>query len=301
MTSVPGPTVNLGPWEPLGSLADEFRFNTNFGEKVQRLERRGYTGWRRIRGDGNCFYRALGLGLLEQLTASGLGPKRLDWLAQFRGKLCDVLFEDLAERSAHADLLACLGGSASASNGGTPGTFGQSSIGHASEAAFNSEAEAVAALCAMCRNMRDPGSSVDLALVRALRRMTSDYLMANKDDDDIGGGISFEIICSAQGYAGVRDFCERVVLPMGVEAESVVISALPPAIGAALRIIFLDRAESKDLTVCDYPEGIADDLEDACCQRPIIHMQLRPGHYDLLYFRNFRGAEVSSQAQPLDR
>merc|ERR1712039_277234 len=98
----------------------------------------------------------------------------------------------------------------------------------------------VSALRSLCRNMRDSNSSLDLALVRALRRFTADYLVANKDDDAINDGISFEIICLASGeYSGVLDFCERVVLPMGVEAESMAISALPPAIGVVLRIAFL--------------------------------------------------------------
>eukprot|EP00439_Symbiodinium_sp_Y106_P084503 s803_g25.t2 len=62
----------LRPFEPgsRGTLKDEFKFNKSFGAKVDGLIREGYKGWRRVRGDGNCFYRAVGYSLIEQIILS---------------------------------------------------------------------------------------------------------------------------------------------------------------------------------------------------------------------------------------
>jgi ubiquitin thioesterase protein OTUB1 len=50
-----------------GSLEDEYRDAPGFLEGIDRLKRR-YKCMRRVRGDGNCFYRALLFGYVEALS-----------------------------------------------------------------------------------------------------------------------------------------------------------------------------------------------------------------------------------------
>eukprot|EP00811_Abedinium_folium_P037074 NODE_9723_length_1403_cov_3.534483.p1 GENE.NODE_9723_length_1403_cov_3.534483~~NODE_9723_length_1403_cov_3.534483.p1 ORF type:complete len:280 (+),score=10.13 NODE_9723_length_1403_cov_3.534483:104-943(+) len=79
---------NLGPREPLSTLANDFKYNESFCNKIAELESVGYRGWRRIRGDGNCFYRCIAVGLLEALATANL-ENRIRWsitlLRQFWG------------------------------------------------------------------------------------------------------------------------------------------------------------------------------------------------------------------------
>lgn len=46
----------VGEVEPLSRLADEYQSETYLA-KIGQLEKDGWTGLRRLRGDGNCFYR----------------------------------------------------------------------------------------------------------------------------------------------------------------------------------------------------------------------------------------------------
>lgn len=51
-------TPLVGQLEPLDRLADEYRNgSTVFTRKIDRLAQDGWTGIRRTRGDGDCFWR----------------------------------------------------------------------------------------------------------------------------------------------------------------------------------------------------------------------------------------------------
>mmetsp|Transcript_27201 Transcript_27201/g.77553 ORF Transcript_27201/g.77553 Transcript_27201/m.77553 type:complete len:369 (+) Transcript_27201:213-1319(+) len=280
------PLVNVSRCEALSSLAWDFRFNRDFGDKVRALEAMGYRGWRRIRGDGNCFYRAVGFGLL-QLLAAQEGARRAAWGAQVCHNLGAVRFEDARHQEGHEGLLARVRRLAAG------GTWDDGAgAGEEEEAAQVT----VPVATALRRSMGHPGSALDLALVRALRHVAAACLRKLAHDEEASAGISYEVVCLAQGYGGVEDFCRRVVLPMGTEAEGVVLGALPAALGVGLRVVLLDRRGSKDVPLCDYnmPAGAP---ESGAVAAPVVHLQLRPGHYDLLYFGEecADGAEVQSE------
>lgn len=252
---------NMGPREALSSLMEEFRFNPAIAEKVRRLEQRGYTGWRRIRGDGNCYYRSVGFGVLEQLVVAA-GPRRLAHAAELVKRLSTVSFVDEPLAAAHKELLE---------------RVERLGCGAGWEQPRSSDAE-LTSFGLLYRSLHDPQNGIDLALIRALRRLTADYMTKHADDEGANNGISFTAICVCGGeYTGVEDFCARVVLPDGMEAESLCQQALPTALGVGVRIAFLDRSD-KDITFHDFGVREAPDM-------PMVHVQLRPGHYDLLYFR----------------
>lgn len=266
------PLVNVGRCEALSSLAWDFRFNRDFGDKVRALEAMGYRGWRRVRGDGNCFYRAVGFGLLERLAAQE-GARRTSWGEQICHNLGAVRFEDARHQAGHEGLLD---------------RVRRLAAGRAWDDTGANEVP-VPVPTALRRSMRSPGSALDLALVRALRHVAAACLRKLAHDEEASAGISYEVVCLAQGYGGVEDFCQRVVLPMGTEAEGVVLGALPAALGVGLRVVLLDRRGAKDVPLCDYnvPAGA---LESGA---PVVHLQLRPGHYDLIYF----GEECANDAE----
>ncbi|KAL8291502.1 hypothetical protein RQP46_002480 [Phenoliferia psychrophenolica] len=57
----------VGALEPIASLADEYEGAPTFLAKIAGLGQDGWTGVRRLRGDGDCFYRAFAFAYVERL------------------------------------------------------------------------------------------------------------------------------------------------------------------------------------------------------------------------------------------
>lgn len=277
---------NVGPREPLSTLIQEFRFNTSFASKVRRLEQRGYTGWRRIRGDGNCFYRAVGFGLLEQLVVAP-ERERISQISSLYERIAALEFADALHAAEHKELLARVDRLKHGAGWEEPGL----------------DSPETPAFGLLYSSLHNPKNSADLALLRALRRLAADYLLSHAHDAAANHGISYHDICVCAGeYVDVSDFCNKVVLPDGVEAETLCQSALPAALGVGVRIAFLDRGDAQDVTFHDFGVDVDSDdgAESSPSARPLIHVQLRPGHYDLLYFRDAAATSsgLSSEIQP---
>lgn len=245
---------NLGKFEPLSTLKDEFKFNKSFGEKVDGLIEHEYKGWRRVRGDGNCFYRAVGFGLLEQIIAAP-DSKRQVAASALVCKLKNLSFEEKAEDEGHQQFVERLFRLAS-------GHSWQDGGGLDLLASFEDKSP----------------DGIDQACIRAIRKLVAQCIITRADDCSLCGGIDFRTLCEVQGLGSPEDFCNTVVLPMGVEAESVVMNALVCALDVGLKLALLDRTEQSGLVFESYEppgEGNSDHFT--------VHVQLRPGHYDLLY------------------
>lgn len=80
------PKDYFGPLMTIQSLTNEFKYNQDMIEKVMTLEKT-YEYYRKIRGDGNCYYRCIMFGLFEQL----LDDKNLDG----RNERFETLFQNL--------------------------------------------------------------------------------------------------------------------------------------------------------------------------------------------------------------
>jgi len=252
----PAPT-NVGPVESLGTLAMEFKHNDDFKKKVGLLLRQGYVNWRRIRGDGNCFYRAVGFGLFEWFASPLSRPSRCTVARALCSRLDKVRFLIDGEQAAHEDLKKYLLAIAT----------GDSADGQEAQEMLHS-------------SFKSSDGWMDLALVRALRHTLATFLIENVDNERLCNGLAPGTIVTADGnYSSMEDFCQRVVLPEGVEAEGIVLNSLPFALGIKLRIIYIDRkpvregAEGESVPFVEYSGG----------DEPCIYVQLRPGHYDLIY------------------
>mmetsp|Transcript_7963 Transcript_7963/g.23636 ORF Transcript_7963/g.23636 Transcript_7963/m.23636 type:complete len:417 (+) Transcript_7963:52-1302(+) len=242
---------NLGPRVGIEALADECRFNAGKLAKVRRLAK-AYEHWRPVRGDGNCYYRTVVFGALEALLAAGDRFRVADALEQ-------VSYASPREQRAHEEMLRRL--------------RSWSTLGQLEE-----------------RVTRDPG--LDQALIRACRRLVRIFLMEQADKASPSGLTYSELVRALDvSYAGVEDFCARVVDPMGIDAETLVIDVLPKQLGVGLRVWLLDRREGVDLVPLDTPgpEGSVQ-----------VHVLFKPGHYDLLYPRKVEpGSRSAPPADPV--
>lgn len=228
---------NIGCKKSLSTLEDDCRFNAGKVKKVQLLAR-SYSHWRPIRGDGNCYYRTVAFGVFETLLAAN-DDRRLGHIVQgFR----DVHYDDHTEQLAHEHLLQHL---------------------DSQEHMW----ELTRSIVTDC--------TLDEALVRCCRRLVRLFLLRNAESLSPNGLTYSDLVRALDAsYTSIEAFCERVVDPMGRDAESLVLDALPRQLGVGIRLWILDRRDEVDLVSLDTP-GPAGELD--------VHVLFKPGHYDLLY------------------
>jgi hypothetical protein len=58
------PPINLGARCPLSDLQKDSEYNAELVSQIEGMEAK-YSGFRPVRGDGNCFYRAVGFSFVE--------------------------------------------------------------------------------------------------------------------------------------------------------------------------------------------------------------------------------------------
>lgn len=230
---------NIGERMSMRVLEDECRFNPGKVQKVRHLAQ-SYTHWRPIRGDGNCYYRTVVFGALETFLAAGSHIRLNRVISTFQ----QVRYEMPAEQGAHEEMLRRLRSWDSLK-----------------------QLERWVAM----------DSAVDQALIRACRRLVRLFLIRHADKMAPNGLTYTELVRALDvAYTSIEDFCLRVVDPMGRDAETLALDALPQQLGIGLRLWILDRRDEVGLVSLDTPgpDGEVD-----------VHVLFKPGHYDLLYPR----------------
>eukprot|EP00439_Symbiodinium_sp_Y106_P016895 s1912_g2.t1 len=228
---------NVGYRCSIHTLEEECRFNPGKLEKIRRLAQ-AYSCWRSIRGDGNCYYRTVIFGALEALMVS----EDHERLNQIMLALRQVQLETVPEQKRHNQLLQIM------------------------------------------RTWRSPhqieqwiaqDAALDQALIRACRRLVRQFLMKRAHDRS-PSGLTYDQLVKAldSKYTCMEDFCKHVVDPLGRDAETLALDALPQQLGVGLRMWILDRRDEVSLISLDTPgpQGEVD-----------VHVLFKPGHYDLLY------------------
>jgi len=230
---------NIGSKKLIAALEDECRFNIGKLKKIRHLAR-SYEHWRPIRGDGNCFYRTVVFGALEYLLAIGDERRVLRLAAAFQ----QVHYEMPADQLAHEEMLRKL--------------ESWSSLDQLEEWVVSTD------------------SGIDQALIRACRRLVRLFLIRHANLKTPNGLTYSELVRAIDtAYTNVEEFCRRVVDPMGRDAETLALDALPQQLGVGLRLWILDRRDEVGLASIDMPvDGQVD-----------VHVLFKPGHYDLLYPR----------------
>lgn len=188
---------------------------------------------RKTRGDGNCFFRAFGFAYFETLLTDKVELHR---------------FMGIAQKS--KDELISLGFPAF-----TLEDFHDTFMEAVQSIQDKPSLETVE------ETFRDQGISDYLVVY--FRLLTSGELQKQAEfyQNFIEGGRT------------VKEFCSQEVEPMSKESDHIHIIALTNALGAGIRVAYLDRGEGGKINCHDFPEGCA----------PQITLLYRPGHYDILY------------------
>ena len=204
---------------------------------------------RRVRGDGNCFYRALLFGYLDQLLVKlsssdtkEAGKVELErMLTTIKGSMNDLVqvgYNEFAIETFYDMFIELLEGLPNMSREN------------------------------LLEEFQEGGSGDHYTWY--MRAMTAGYMKSHPDD-------FFPFIVAEGTYSDIATFCEKEVEPMGKECEQVQITALTTYLKIQVGIIYVDgsQADGDDLTTHAFPG------ESSVGIVPVI-LLYRPGHYDLL-------------------
>lgn len=241
-----GPAV--GDLEPIESLLEEFANSEVFATKIKNLMHK-FKHLRRVRRDGNCFYRALLFARLEDLvnrahaadpaeaTHAKLEFEKLQSLVKQSLKgLTDLGYPDVCEdfQESMLELLQSLD----------------------PQEATTSKEEKLALLLETCREF---GSSS--SLIMYLRLLTSLSLQTNQD------------LFAPFVQQPIKSFCSSEVELMEQEADHPQVSALSLILQFGLELRYLDLSPGDSCNSLLFQDEL-----------PVrVTMLYRPGHYDLLY------------------
>ncbi len=204
-----------------------------------------YPGLRTIRGDGNCYYRAIMYGLLEQII-----------MAPNREVLCGELihkFRVLRDKSS-------LGDSQKIDNLIIKLQLAQANELWPTVADFEAD-------------MRDPNSDTDAALVWSARLMCAD---ATRTQDFVSG--TFDNYPGTNEEEKKQAYLKSIVT-YGEDAQDAAVDGnlLPIALGINSTKTYFGTSGSSKGKIVSIPGN------DGAPLGLTVHLLLRPGHYDLLY------------------
>ncbi|CAH0473747.1 unnamed protein product [Peronospora belbahrii] len=230
--------------------------NINFMHGIESLNAR-YEAMRRVRGDGNCFFRGFIFALCERLLPSVAG-KNEDCNATLRHRIQFKIQQSKNE-------LIAIGYSDVAID-----AFWETFVDYLAAMETRSYAELV-------RDFQTEGGESEY-LVWYMRLLTAGYMKKRAE--------RFQPFIDGL-YPGqtVAQFCAAEVEPMGKECDQPQIAALTEALQVGVQIEYLDGSagpgEKLQSYVCSPTIDVANEHDVE-----IITLLYRPGHYDILYPRD---------------
>lgn len=246
---IPTLSGSIGLVEGLDALGEQFAGSEVHQQKLRELSSE-FGAYRRCRGDGNCYYRAFGFAVVEGL------------LRRRPASLKPVL--DRVEADAADEATGFLG-------------LARTLCDLEPQAALRRWYDAI---------LTDP--ELDQQLVRAIRRLSAEYLTRNASVDF--NGLPLNVYVEASHGMSLNAFRDSELLANAVEAESVSLTLAPKALGLKIEIVQLDRSDAaaQRYTVPDSGE-----------EEPLATLLFKPGHYDILY-RNSPSQELLGYQQAWD-
>nr|CAG4650355.1 EOG090X0AE1 [Sida crystallina] len=206
----------IGKKEPLSCLVAEFKDDPIYKSKSERLCTL-YQSLRRVRPDGNCFFRGFGFSYFEQLLDNPTEWMRFrDLVAGTKDQLLSQGFpkftlEDFYD--AFMDVVNRLGGDSKMTADELDSIFNESATSD--------------------------------YLVVYLRLLTSGQLQ--KEEDFYQNFL--------EGDKTMKEFCQQEVEPMYRESDHMHAIALGSALKVGIRVVYLDRGEaSNNPPTHDFPE-----------------------------------------------
>jgi len=242
----------VGDLVPLSALREEYeRGSGSFVAQIDYLEKQGFTGARRARGDGDCFYRSFGYAWLERMIKSKNQTidvaKALSLLESSLGTLNGAGFQELVYQDFYDVLSSLIRQILIAEPGGS-----------------------VLTPQILLEAFQDP--EVSNCIVVFLRFLTSATIRTDPDSYK-----PFLFHPETGEPITIKDFCERFVESTGKEADHIQITALTRVLKANIEIAYLD-GHDKDGAVnfVSFDSVPPEDYDDP----PVL--LYRPGHYDIL-------------------
>lgn len=258
------------PRRAMSELAEEYKYNASLQERIAVLSTT-FNGWRRVRGDGNCYWRALLVALLEgaasKPAASGARAELLGRVVKMAeaAATADRASDDARRAAAHV-IHWC-----------------ETTAPHMDASRLEAE---------LCSTEAPP---IDLDLILTFRTATAAYLRRNQDKApgapleetgtaEAGAGaatgdsdFTYAVIAMVEGFDSFDGFLKDRVETMGEDAQGIVQIAAPLVLRSRVSVVHLDRREGVDLVTHDFPTVEGDtELKDA-------YLLFKPGHYDILY------------------
>eukprot|EP00611_Tribonema_gayanum_P017742 TRINITY_DN3058_c0_g1_i1.p1 TRINITY_DN3058_c0_g1~~TRINITY_DN3058_c0_g1_i1.p1 ORF type:complete len:285 (-),score=88.45 TRINITY_DN3058_c0_g1_i1:33-887(-) len=232
------------------ALSPEYADNVKPGflKGIEYLSKR-YARLRPVRGDGNCFYRALTFALLENLVlklqsgdaaaaqaAKAEAQRLVDKVKESCQTLLSLGYEEVSFDMFSAELLEALEGIEST----TPESL---------EAKFNEDGGSGEYIMWFCRLLTS-------AFIKSHPSRFESFLIGDTVDT----------------------FCTREVEPLGVECEQLQIIALCEQLDIGVRIEYLNGEDFDASKGLDAVPVNMDGGREAAAE-----LLFRPGHYDILY------------------
>ena len=236
------PCLAVGDRSSLNLLRNEYK-NPILRKRLEVLEI-DYPLRRTIRGDGNCFFRGLIFGHIEDCIRAG------DVAAI--GSTCNIVSslylaseEVWAAGAVVKSFLESIEGTLPSTQSGTD------RLG----------------LCTKVQAEMNAGGPLDHALVLVARALTGSYIK--------GRPLEYESLVQAMDFPSLEDYCSSEVEEMGVCAEGPALSAAAAALGTYVRVVMLGSGEGERcaLAPVTFPS------DSIFCRVHLLHMGC---HYDLL-------------------
>jgi len=245
---------------------------------IDHLEPLGYTGWRSIRGDGNCYYRAIMVGIFETL---------------FEGqKDASLIVAQLTELQPQIESL-----------------YGSES-GHSHVKLIDSLLRTRMAPSTQrwtffeCEVLRV--TELDLALVRCARCLVGTYLVRNESAQVHGITIGESILALCEDVTTIEAYCARYVFPLGVDAEGTLtnLDVLSRSLGCKSVTVLVNATET-DNTFFPSKERSSkvENAEDNVVDKHQPHCQIAPLrlYSDSDHANNNSESPAASKSPPLFR
>ncbi|XP_070496413.1 ubiquitin thioesterase otubain-like [Chironomus tepperi] len=205
---------------PIEILNDEYADDPVYRQKVQDISSK-YRYMRKIRPDGNCFYRAFGFTTLEHLIKNKEEFKKFrQVIEQSKAKLIQLNFPQFTIDDFYDTIMEVI---------------------NKVEPSDNQDVDKV--LDELYKLFNEQAYS-DYIVVY-LRLITSGKLQEEAE---------FYSNFIEGNYTSLLDFCKKEVEPMYKESDHIHIIAICAALGCAVRVVYMDRGSQSEVIAHDFPD-----------------------------------------------
>ncbi|KAH8929403.1 cysteine proteinase [Atractiella rhizophila] len=245
----------VGKLEPLKNLEKEYERGTQvFQQKIKWLEGKGWKSVRRLRGDGDCFYRAFAYLYVTNLSLHpNLIPLALSHISSLLPLLDQAGFQPMIYEDFYSEFKSLISSSAPTS------TTEEHILSKFNEAETSN------------------------SIVVFLRLLTSAFLRANEDEYvPFLFSLEDDPKFFGEGPPSMINFCQFYVEAVNKEADHVQIAALTKALKVQVEVAYLDQSGAGGEGEVDFHkfEGEEGKLNFSWEGKALLY---RPGHYDCLY------------------